>query len=193
MSPQNFLIVVILAATATIYSKAHGAELSAADCALLNMEYGVIPPGCVEADPTSVDTATARNEAQVEIADRPQLTKKMRENHVLFPSGGLKLDDAARAQLIHLVGLLSGPRLAGACLKLVGHSDRSGLAAANRILSAQRAQTVAEFLSAALGKARIAQIDGVGFDEPLRDFSPAAHENRRVAIYLGPCFAIQTP
>lgn len=173
--------------------ESHIPALSDADCALLNAHYGLTPSSCASPDIAPAGTMAASTSSPAEPAHSPQLTDEMRQNHVFFLAGGSALDDSARAQLVELIALLSKPNMTSACLRLVGHSDISGSAVANRILSKQRAQMVSTFLSAVLGSLRIAKIEGVGFDEPLQDFAVSAAENRRVAIYLGPCRALSKP
>jgi outer membrane protein OmpA-like peptidoglycan-associated protein len=191
MRARTFSIAVFLATTTTACSQEGVPVLSAQDCALLNAEYGVTPPGCVAPQPMKASNAAARRPPPSVVVPSRQLTDEMRENHVFFSGGGSALDEAARTQLTGLINLLNGPRLTSACIRLVGHSDRSGSAAGNRTLSEQRAQMVAAFLAAALGTSRITAVEGVGFDQPLTDFPPEARENRRVAIYLGPCSTIR--
>lgn len=191
---KTYSIIVLLTIVTTVttaYGQTGAPALSDTDCALLLARYGVTPPSCTSSDAASVMITAAHTTSPTNSAHLPQLTDETRRNHVFFPAGGTTLDDSARAQLMELLALLIEPSMNSACLRLVGHSDRSGTAAANQILSMQRAQTVAAFLSAVLGDVRIAEIAGAGFNEPLQDFAPSANENRRVAIFLGPCPALK--
>lgn len=116
------------------------------------------------------------------------LTDRQQESHVFFPSGGQQLDSTAEAQIARIAQVLQTPVMQGACLRLVGHSDSVGAAQANQTLSLARAQRVADQLRGLLpDPTRVQEVMGVGEEEPLSDFDPAARENRRVAFWVRSC------
>lgn len=186
-------IAMVLALATAAFGEVRATMLSAADCALLQEEFSVTPPGCAAPASKPVVRASVSSTPDIEAAPLPKLTDTMQESHIFFLAGGSTLDDSARQQLVRLVAQMKDPALVNVCLKLIGHSDRSGPPEPNKVLSEQRAQTVTDFLSAALGSSRIAETSGAGFEQPLNGFPAGARENRRVAIYLGPCPISQAP
>ena len=193
MHLRRLSIAVFLATAVAAFAESRAPALSAADCDLLHSEYGVTAPGCRVAAPVAEAAPALRITEKIVTTPLPELSEETRADHVFFPRGGSGLDDAARVQLVGLIALLNRPVLRDACLRLVGHSDSFGAPAANLELSEKRATTVAAFLSAALGTMRIAETEGAGSGQPLKDFPTDATENRRVAIYLGPCAAARAP
>ncbi|MEM1233630.1 MAG: OmpA family protein [Pseudomonadota bacterium] len=112
----------------------------------------------------------------------------MRENHIFFPRGGANLDGDARKQVALLARVLGTQAMAGTCLKLVGHSDSSGGAAANSALSTKRAQAVRDALLNAIGTAAPTMVvAGMGEDDLLPDLPSTHVAQRRVALWARPC------
>jgi outer membrane protein OmpA-like peptidoglycan-associated protein len=177
---------VTLAQTTTV-------ALSPADCALLLAEYGVTSPSCaatrqepvVQSRPVRAQPVAASNSNP--LRTQVELSASVRESHVFFLVGGATLDDAAKTQLSALGKRLTEPLLDDTCLRLVGHSDRSGGRAANDVLSLKRSEAVEAYLAPLLAAGRIVEVTGRGFADPLSGLPPEAHENRRVAIYLRRC------
>lgn len=94
------------------------------------------------------------------------------------------LTEPAKARLAKYAQVLDGQKLSSRRLRIEGHTDASGSAAANRDLSRRRAQAVADFLAGS-GVARN-RLDVVGFgsSRPLAGKLPSAPENRRVMAIL---------
>jgi OOP family OmpA-OmpF porin len=102
-----------------------------------------------------------------------------------FELNSSRLQESATAQLDQLAVALTSSSLSESDIQIVGHTDSSGSAEYNRTLSARRAESVREYLvqKHGLSPVRLAAA-GRGEDEPLRDRSPEAPENRRVEIRL---------
>ncbi|MEM6276540.1 MAG: OmpA family protein [Pseudomonadota bacterium] len=116
------------------------------------------------------------------------LAPDLRENHVFFPRGGANLDADARKQVALLARVLNTQVMAGTCLKLVGHSDSSGGAAANAALSTRRANAVRDALLDAIGADAPAMIvAGMGEDDLLPDLPSTHVAQRRVALWAREC------
>lgn len=79
---------------------------------------------------------------------------------------------------------LSSQKLAVRRLRIEGHTDASGSPKANRDLSLQRSQAVADFLVASgVQRARV-EVVGHGSSRPLPGVPPQAAANRRVMAVL---------
>lgn len=112
------------------------------------------------------------------------------ESALFFPSGGSKLDADALEQIERVAQILNTPVMQEACLSLIGHSDSSGGAAANKRLSEERAEKVASILRNRLYDGRRIQIvRGMGEEQPLPGLPASARENRRVEIWAKTCKA----
>ncbi|AGH48426.1 MULTISPECIES: OmpA family protein [Sphingomonas] len=103
---------------------------------------------------------------------------------VSFLPNSAELTDAAKARLARYAAVLNGPKLNGRRLRIEGHTDASGSAAANRDLSRRRAQAVADFLAGAGVSAGRLEVAGFGSSRPLPGVAPTAPENRRVMAVL---------
>ncbi|MET0268911.1 MAG: OmpA family protein [Sphingomonas sp.] len=100
--------------------------------------------------------------------------------HHDFASATAELNPAARARLAKLASALSTPRLSGRRVRIEGHTDANGSAAANRALSQRRAQAAADYLvSAGVPRVRL-EVMGYGSAQPLPDMPATAPQNRRV-------------
>ena len=116
------------------------------------------------------------------------VSSEVRQNHILFSSGGTELDEDALTQIVLLGQILELPPLENACLKLVGYSDASGGQSVNRSISQTRAETVARALSAVLeDPGRIVETLGVGAADFLEELPKTDKHQRRVAIMARTC------
>lgn len=102
--------------------------------------------------------------------------------YVHFGLDSKDLSEAAVSHLQRLSNLLGGP-LADLCIKLVGHTDTSGSANYNAVLSEKRAKTVYLYL-AGPGNIHASRLnfEGRGETSPLPQIPGTAAENRRVEI-----------
>ena len=102
-----------------------------------------------------------------------------------FSSGSANLTPEATAALDQLGQALTSPDLAAYNFKIVGHTDTTGTAAANQVLSEQRAAAVKSYLETKFGVAgsRL-QSEGVGESDLLIPTPPNTpnRSNRRVQI-----------
>jgi outer membrane protein OmpA-like peptidoglycan-associated protein len=99
-----------------------------------------------------------------------------------FKLGSAELPDALKKQLEVFAEVLKAKRGSNKVVRIEGHADASGAAAANLTLSQRRAEAVRDFL-VELGAdgAMIAPV-GVGAAAPKNAKDPFAPENRRVEI-----------
>jgi len=103
---------------------------------------------------------------------------------ITFPPNSTALASDAQARLRNVAAVLGTPVLAGRRLRIEGHTDSSGSAAANLDLSRRRAQSVADFLIAAgVDRTRL-DVVGYGASRPLPGVAPQAARNRRVMAVL---------
>lgn len=176
-----------------------GAALPQALCLELMDRYGIVGDGCLVAQIQHTPLQPAAQEpeashARSDVAAQAQTSMlseaELRESHVFFPAGGLKLDPVAQAQIALLGDILNIPVMAGACLHLIGHSDSSGSATQNLRLSKQRAEVVADQLRPLLDDGRrIRSLEGKGEEQPLAGVDSRDPSNRRVAIWARSCAA----
>jgi outer membrane protein OmpA-like peptidoglycan-associated protein len=102
---------------------------------------------------------------------------------IRFSVNSDKLTDAARRQLNELGRALISENLSDALFKISGHTDASGKAAQNKVLSLNRAIAVRDFLvnTYAINSTRLV-VHGYGEDYLKNPLDPKAVENRRVEI-----------
>jgi len=101
-----------------------------------------------------------------------------------FVPGSAQLTEAAKARLARYAVALKSAQLASRRLRIEGHTDASGSAQQNELLSRQRAQAAADFLAAAgISRDRL-EVVGYGSRRPLPNTVPSAAANRRVMAVL---------
>jgi len=101
-----------------------------------------------------------------------------------FKTGSAVLNKAGKAKLASLARSLQSPRTQLTRLLIEGHTDSTGSAAANQVLSLKRANAVADYLSLqGLTRSSIETL-GHGESEPIADNNTKAGraKNRRVEI-----------
>ncbi len=101
-----------------------------------------------------------------------------------FVSGSAILTDPAKERLARYAAALADPRLASRRVRIEGHTDASGSARKNLMLSRRRAQAVADYLVGAGVASRRFEVVGYGATKPLPDTAPDAAANRRVMAVL---------
>ena len=127
---------------------------------------------------------TEINELQVELDG---LAAEIREN-VVFATGSDILDAGATATLDKVVDAMNRHPLP--VVEIVGHTDSTGNADANRTLSGARAQAVVDYLISQGIDAERLQSRGAGADEPIADNGTAdgRAQNRRVELTAAAAF-----
>lgn len=102
---------------------------------------------------------------------------------ITFETNSAELTSAAKQQLDVVGAALKNDRLADYNFNVEGHADPRGNAAANMLLSRERAESVRAYLVSThgIGAQRLVA-EGKGDLELLNRSSPAAAENRRVTI-----------
>ena len=92
------------------------------------------------------------------------------------------MPDALKKQLEVFAEVLKGKRGSGKGVRVEGHADASGAAAANLQLSQKRADAVRDYLVELGAEAALITPVGVGAAAPKNSKDPFAPENRRVEI-----------
>jgi OmpA-OmpF porin, OOP family len=99
-----------------------------------------------------------------------------------FKLGSAELPDMLKKQLEVFAEVLKTKRGTGKVVRVEGHADASGVAAANLTLSQRRADAVRDFLVELGADATMIAPVGVGANAPKNTKDPFAPENRRVEI-----------
>ncbi len=99
-----------------------------------------------------------------------------------FKLGSAELPDALKKQLEVFAEVLKAKRGSNKVVRIEGHADASGAAAANLTLSQRRAEAVRDFLVELGAEATMIAPVGVGAAAPKNTKDPFAPENRRVEI-----------
>jgi OOP family OmpA-OmpF porin len=99
-----------------------------------------------------------------------------------FKVGSADLPDSLKKQLEVFADVLSSRRGTGKVVRIEGHADASGVAAANLVLSQKRAEAVIAFLVEKGADPAMLTPVGVGATEPKNSNDPFSPENRRVEI-----------
>lgn len=108
------------------------------------------------------------------------------ELRIEFHRNSARITEQAGAQLRELGVALISDALRSSGLAVYGHTDTTGPADYNRLLSEHRAQAVAAFLREhfAIGGPRIREVRGYGEERPRVDLPPDAAAQRRVEIVV---------
>jgi len=172
---------------------AAGAQgLTVTECTDIQRLYNTMPDECVQLLGSQTSgTAPARAgkpAAPSPGGDTAGPTGALRENHIFFSGGGTTLDATALAQIDQLARVLQVSVMRNACLQLIGHSDSSGGAAANKKIAMARAETVRDALQSRLpGPPRVDHVLSMGEHAPLSAYSDTSTWQRRVEIRARTC------
>jgi OmpA-OmpF porin, OOP family len=99
-----------------------------------------------------------------------------------FRVGSAELPDTLKKQLEVFAEVLKSRRGTGKTVRIEGHADASGAAAANVTLSQRRAEAVKDYLVELGAEPAMLAPVGVGANVPKNQKDPFAPENRRVEI-----------
>ncbi len=99
-----------------------------------------------------------------------------------FKVGSAELPDTLKKQLEVFAEVLKSRRGTGKTVRIEGHADASGAAAANVTLSQKRAEAVKDYLVELGAEPAMLAPVGVGANVPKNQKDPFAPENRRVEI-----------
>jgi outer membrane protein OmpA-like peptidoglycan-associated protein len=99
-----------------------------------------------------------------------------------FKLGSAELPDLLKKQLEVFAEVLKSKRGTGKVVRVEGHADASGAAAANMELSQRRAEAVRDFLVGLGADPAMITPVGLGTRAPKNSKDPFAAENRRVEI-----------
>lgn len=134
---------------------------------------GALPSRVERASPTRVATAAASAPAKRVSAGDLMITFKL---------GSAELTDEGAANARSFANALNDPRLASQAFLIVGHTDATGSAERNLVLSEQRADAVKAFLVKQGIDAGRLQTRGLGSQDLAAPSAPAAAVNRRVEV-----------
>lgn len=153
--------------------------LSQQDCKAIEAQYNFTPAECLRQQNNRVVYSGSQTEG---------LSQKQLENHIFFPSGGTKFTADATAQIDLISAFVARGLLGDICLKLIGHSDSSGSAAANERVALSRAIAVQTRLRDWLASERHRiEIESAGENDHLTNLSAASRWQRRVEIRAKTC------
>lgn len=99
-----------------------------------------------------------------------------------FKLGSAELPETLKKQLEVFAEVLKSKKGSGKVVRIEGHADASGAAAANLTLSQKRAEAVRDYLVELGAEAAMLNPVGVGANVPKNNKDPFAPENRRVEI-----------
>jgi outer membrane protein OmpA-like peptidoglycan-associated protein len=99
-----------------------------------------------------------------------------------FKVGSAELPDTLKKQLEVFAEVLKSKKGSGKVVRIEGHADASGAAAANLTLSQKRAEAVRDYLVELGAEGAMLNPVGVGANVPKNNKDPFAPENRRVEI-----------
>ena len=114
-----------------------------------------------------------------------QYVKVTLDSGITFPTNGTTLSQQAKNSLSKFAGQLD-PQFD---LAICGHTDNTGTLEVNQRISLQRAQSVANYLTAnGIAYAQLKSVKGYDYQYPVADNSTEAgrSQNRRVELYLLP-------
>jgi len=99
-----------------------------------------------------------------------------------FKVGSAELPDTLKKQLEVFAEVLKTKKGSGKVVRIEGHADASGVAAANQSLSQKRAEAVKDYLVELGAEPAMLAPVGLGANAPKNTKDPFAPENRRVEI-----------
>ena len=102
---------------------------------------------------------------------------------IRFKLNSAELTDQAKEQIRQLAEAIKSDQLGGYRFRVEGHTDSTGRADRNMVLSKQRAEAVKDYLAAAYGIPR-SRLEAVGRGQtmPINAADPANPANRRVQV-----------
>ncbi len=121
--------------------------------------------------------------------DGVRYVKVTLDSGITFPTNGTSLSATAKSSLSNFIAELD-PQFD---LAVAGHTDNTGTKAVNQRVSAERAQSVANYLtSCGVAYARLKSVKGYDYQYPIADnaTSQGRAQNRRVELYLLPSKAM---
>lgn len=99
-----------------------------------------------------------------------------------FALGSAEVPDTLKRQLEVFAEVLKTRRGTGKVVRIEGHADASGAAAANELLSQRRAEAVKDYLVSQGADPTMLEPVGLGANAPKNTRDPFSAENRRVEI-----------
>jgi len=174
------------AAVGAIFGSGKGAAIGAAIGAGVGAGAGAVIGN-------KMDKKAAELEAQLAEAAKVETVKDVNgleaikvtfASGILFPTNGTALSDASKTQLQNFATSMKD--MTDTDITVYGHTDNTGTAEVNERISAQRANSVADYLkSLGIASNRITT-EGKSYNEPVADNGTEAGraQNRRVEVYI---------
>ncbi len=162
---RGYLLAAGIAAAAMSGSAAAQLKelpVSADSCAIYHALTGRTRAGCAPPDATGLGQTRSAVSGPDARSAAPIGSDPVNQGYyVRFAFNSDALTPEYLAHLGRLAAVLRSPQLAGACVRLTGHTDNVGSAAYNMSLSRKRAKTVARFLTGNGGLAA-GRVEAVG-------------------------------
>jgi OOP family OmpA-OmpF porin len=185
--PATDLIAGLAVSVDTVQN---GAELDAASVTFKAGDLKTAMAAQAAMYPEQVKLAAARQKliaAQAETERRLGAVGQYDQRamtRVYFASGSAKIDAQGGQDLQTIADQAAA--IPGASVRIVGHTDSTGSAAANQRLSSQRASAVTAYLlkKCNVPPASIMAVAGVGQDLPQDEEDLGGAKNRRVAVFV---------
>ncbi len=146
----------------------------------------------IETAPQPLNTTQEKAESEETLAETPQTTVEstqaqinaiLLENPIYFRKNSNELTLTSKQVLDRIIDIVNRTTEEIKSMRIAGHTDASGSAAYNKILSQRRAQSVRDyFISHHIKVPRIETV-GYGEERPVTD-NPYDKENRRVEITI---------
>jgi len=136
--------------------------------------------------------ATASAPAATRVASAPPVQRTLArpvavgtaDLKLSFMPGSAILTEDAKARLGKYAVALNNPKIVARRVRIEGHTDASGSARSNQLLSQRRAQAVADFLATRGVPGNRFEVVGYGSSKPIAGIPAQSAANRRVMAVL---------
>ncbi|MCW2245258.1 outer membrane protein OmpA-like peptidoglycan-associated protein [Azospirillum fermentarium] len=170
---------------------------NAGECDIARALLGTAPPGCPPpaplpppeapktpaAPPPAMAPAPAAPPPVAVTAPPPPREERRVSFQIQFDLGSARIRPESREILDRVARIMASDAAAGRTFHIVGHTDSTGTAAGNLVLSRKRAEAVRDYFvtAHAIPAARLSA-EGKGQTAPLDPARPGDPQNRRVEI-----------
>jgi outer membrane protein OmpA-like peptidoglycan-associated protein len=175
---------ILGAGIGALAGKGKGAAIGAAIGAAVGSGTGALIGRKMDKQKKELEAIEGAKVEMIQDANNLQAIKVTFDNGILFATNKSELSPASREALIKFA--LSLQNTPDTDVTIYGHTDNTGTRAVNERLSAERANSVANYLvSQGINRGRI-KTEGLAYDQPVADNSTAEGraQNRRVEVYI---------